>query len=337
MDLSAAIVALRDFHFLRPLWLPALPLVWATTLWLARRRAHDGDWSRLIDRELLAGLRLDEAAGGGPAPWPWLLLAWTLAVLALAGPSWQRDEAAAYRAPAAWVLVLDLSPSMASADVAPNRATRARYVLDDLLGAVRDARVALIVFSDEPYTVAPLTQDVATVRSLLPPLAPDIMPSPGDALAPALDRAGELLQRSATRERQVVVLTDGFDDPAAAFAAAARLKSAGASVNVVGIGTRSGAPLRDAGGGFAQDARGDTRLAHLDVDRLRKLAGAGGGRYLDLADVPALASALQSRPDVAERARAVEGVKVSHWRDAGVWLLPGLLLIAALLARRGWL
>jgi hypothetical protein len=33
----------------------------------------------------------------------------------------------------------------------------------------------------------------------------------------------------------------------------------------------------------------------------------------------------------------VAGVEVAHWRDAGIWLLPVLLLLAAFLGRRGWL
>ncbi len=330
--------ALQAFHFLRPQWLLALPLLWAAATWLAHRRARDSDWAQLIDAELLAGLRLEGAAdSSGRSPWPWLALAWTLALLALAGPSWQRDEAAAYRAPAAWVLVLDLSPSMAASDLAPDRVTRARYALDDVLGAARDARVALIAFSDEPYTVTPLTQDVATVRSLLSPLAPDIMPSPGDSLAPALGQAGKLLQQAGTRNQQVIVLTDGFDDPAAAFTAAARLKSAGAEVNVIGIGTANGAPLQSTNGGFAQDMQGRTQLARLDADRLRQLATAGGGRYAELSDLPSLTRSLQGNSEFANGATATQGIKVARWRDAGVWLLPGLLLLASLLARRGWL
>ena len=53
---------LQDFHFLRPAWLLALPLLWGLSLWLARRHGRDGNWSRLIDPELLAGLQLEGAA-----------------------------------------------------------------------------------------------------------------------------------------------------------------------------------------------------------------------------------------------------------------------------------
>jgi Ca-activated chloride channel homolog len=332
---------LHAFHFLRPWWLLALPPLYALVFWLARRRARNGDWSDVIDAELLPALRLDggndEHTARAASPWPWLALAWTVAVLALAGPSWQQDRTAAYRAPAAWVLLLDLSPSMAASDVAPDRVTRARYVLDDMLDAAHDARVALVAFGDEAYTVTPLTQDVATVRALLPSLSPDIMPSTGDHLAPALQQAQKLLATSGAKDKRIVLLSDGFDDPASAMRAAAALKAQGVTISVVGIGTASGAPTPDASGGFAQDANGKPVLARLDADRLRQLATVGGGRYADPPGVPALISGLQASALPSGEAVADNSVEVARWRDAGAYLLPALLLLAALLTRRRWL
>jgi Ca-activated chloride channel homolog len=203
---------IHAFHFLRPLWLAALPPLLILAYWLSRREGKDKNWSDLIDADLLPVLRLDEKSAAGMRPWPFLALLWALSVVALAGPSWEKDQAAAYRAAADWVFVLDLSPSMNDTDIQPSRIARARYALDDLLDAAHDARVGLVVFSDEPYTVVPLTQDIATVKALLPPLSPNIMPSQGDHLAPALKEAGKLLQAGAAKSRRIVVLTDGSDD-----------------------------------------------------------------------------------------------------------------------------
>lgn len=326
------------FHFLRPAWLLILLPLWGLAWWLARRRGGDGDWARLIDPELLAGLRLADAGGkGSHSPWPWLALAWTLAVLALAGPAWERDDAPAWRAPGAWVMVLDLSPSMAATDLTPNRGARARYAIDDLLGAARDARVGLVAFGDEAFAVTPLTEDAATVRALLPALTPEIMPGPGDNLAPALEQAAKLLKQAGGKDGQVIVLSDGFADPAAAFAEALSLRNQGATLHVVGIGSARGAPLADAHGGFVLDGQGQPRLARLDADRLRQLAASGGGRYVDLAGLPGLIEAMRTNANPARGATAMAGVEVAHWRDGGIWLLPALVLLAAMLTRRGWL
>lgn len=329
---------LNDLHFLRPLWLLALPPAWLMALWLARRHARGGDWSRVIDADLLPALLLDRRAGGrGRWPaWPWLALAWSLAALALAGPSWQRTAAPAYRASSAWVLVLDLSPSMAASDLAPSRAARARYAIGDMLDAAHDARVGLVAFSDEPYTVTPLTQDVETIRALLPSLGPEIMPSQGDSLAPALAQAQKLLQASGAAERHIVVLSDGVDDIATALSTAATLKGQGISVSVMGVGTEAGAPVRGANGRFALDAQGHPAMARLNAAALRQLARAGGGVYADVGDASALIASLQPSRQSSDAGEG-HGAMVDEWRDAGVYLLPALLCLAALLARRSWL
>lgn len=331
---------LQDFHFLRPLWLLAMPVLWGAVVWLARQRSRGEDWTDVIDAELLPALQLDDdssAGGTSTRPWPWLALAWTLAVLALAGPSWQQDSVPAFRAPAAWVLVLDLSPSMDASDLLPNRVTRARYALDDILSAARDARVGMVAFSDEAYTVTPLTQDVATVRALMPSLAPEMMPSAGDHLAPALAKAQQLLSASGAHDKRIVVVTDGFDDPAVVLRKAVALKAQGIAINVVGVGTTGGAPLRNANGSFVQDGKGQTQLTKLDVGQLKQLASSGGGQYVDIANLASLVSSLQSSAERAGDAIAAPGVEVARWIDAGAYLLPGLLLLVTVLTRRRWL
>ena len=245
--------ALARFHFERPGWLLAVPLLLALAAWLARRSAFGSGWSSLVDPPLLEALRLPESGMVTRAsPWPWLALAWTLAVLALAGPTWQREPAAANSAPDGWVLVLDLSPSMLAADAAPNRVTRARYAIEDVLRAAQGARVGLVVFSAEAYTVTPLTDDVATVRGLTGPLAPGLMPSTGDKLGPALVMAQQLLERSSTRGGHVVVMTDGYADPTTwpprvdeRSSSCCAITSAGPSLSpVLGISPGASGPVR---------------------------------------------------------------------------------------------
>jgi Ca-activated chloride channel family protein len=323
------------FHFLYPYWLLALPLLIGLAIWLARRRGLDGGWPRLLDGELLSLLRLSDGRAGS-SPWLLIGLVWTLAVVALAGPTWQRQITPAYRAPAAWILALEVSPSMDAADVAPSRMARARFAVDDLLAAAQDARVGLVAFAGEAYTVAPLTSDVATIRNLAQPLAPSLMPESGDRLAPGLGEAAHLLQASPGTDRQVIVLTDGFTDPAQALMAAQRLHRQGINVNVVGVGTDGGAPVPDGNGGFVRDASGQVVLTRLDGDLLQRVATAGGGRFVPLSALPQLIAALHQAGSRKMSSGVAAHVRLSSWRNDGIWLLPALLLLAALLARRGW-
>jgi Ca-activated chloride channel homolog len=323
------------FHFLYPYWLLALPPLIALAVWLARRRGRDGAWPRLLDGELLSLLRLSEG-GAGRSPWPLIGLLWTLAVLALAGPTWQRQITAAYRAPAAWILALEVSPSMDATDITPSRIARARYAVDDLLSAAQDARVGLVVFAGDAYSVAPLTSDVTTIRNLAQPLAPSLMPESGNRLAPGLEEAERLLQASPGRDRQVIVLTDGFSDPAQTLIAAQRLQRQGISVDVIGVGTGSGAPEPDGNGGFVRDASGQVVLTRLDSDLLQRVATAGGGHFVPLSALPQLIADLHLASSRKLSSGVAAHVQLPSWLNDGVWLLPALLLLAALVARRGW-
>ena len=328
---------LSHLHFLHPLRLLALPPLLAFAAWLARRRARDGAWPRVMDGELLPALRLEEA-GRGRSPWPLLASAWTLAVLALAGPSWQRQVTAAYRLPAAWVLALELSPSMNATDVPPSRVARARFAIDDLLSAAHDARVGLVAFAGDAYTVAPLTTDVATVQNLSRALSPGLMPEHGKRLAPALRTAARLLRSWHGKDRQVIVLADGLTDPARALLAAEQLRREGMTLSIVGVGTAAGAPAPNGKGGFRHNAQGQIVMTRLQAGILRRIAAAGGGTFVTLDQLPQLIADLHARGlRSLGSAAAAPGVRLASWLDGGIWLLPPLLLCAALLSRRGWI
>jgi Ca-activated chloride channel family protein len=325
----------RGLHFLHPLYLLALLPLWALALWLARRGARDGAWLRHIDAELLARLRLH--GGGGRSPWPVVVALWTLAVVALAGPSWQRQVTPAYRLPAAWVIALQLSPSMQARDIVPSRIARARFAIDSLLSAAHDARVGLVAFAGDAYTVAPLTEDDDTVRNLSRALSPDLMPEHGARLAPALEKAARLLAASHGHDRQIVVLMDGVTDPARAMLAAERVHRAGIDVNVVGVGTTGGAPAPNGNGGFERGPNGKIIMTRLQPAVLRRIAAAGGGQYVPVNQLPLLIDALRAAGfGNLGRAQLAPHVRLASWLNDGVWLLPLILLLGALTARRGW-
>jgi Ca-activated chloride channel family protein len=120
--------------------------------------------------------------------------------------------------------------------------------------------------------------------------------------------------------------------------AARQLRHQGVVVNVVGVGTTSGAPEPDGNGSFVRNAQGQVVLTRLDTGLLEQLAAAGGGRYVPLGGLPALIAQLHaSGSREMSSGVAAPSVRLATWLNDGVWLLPAILLLAGLTARRGWL
>ncbi len=333
--MSGAITrAFADFHFLRPLWLWALLALPLILLWWRRRRHADNPWRSAVDPHLLPHLLEREggrAACGGLAL---LCAGFALAVLALAGPSWRSSEVPLYRPQAPLVLALDLSSAMLAADQPPSRLARARYKLIELLRERRGGQVALVVFAGDAFTVAPLTDDAATVRALIDPLAPDVMPIDGDRADRAIAHAATLLKNAGSPSGDILLFSDHADASAQAAARAAARQ--GYRVSAIGLGTAQGAPVSTADG-FLRGAGGELRMPRLDAASLRALAQAGGGRYAalstDRGDLAAV-GALDPQGDARIAKARTPGARA---QDDGAWLLLALLPLALIGFRRGWL
>jgi Ca-activated chloride channel family protein len=313
---------LSALHWARPQLLWALCVLPLIALWAWRRGRDAGRWQHAVDPHLLPHLL--QASGKGARRWPWtLLLGWTLAVLALAGPGWKQQAQPLLQPQSPLVVVLDLSTRITATDLPPSRLLQARAKLGSLLQQREGGQLALVVYADDAYTVAPLTDDVANIALYLDALSPQVMPVDGQRTDRALDWATRLLQRSGMRAGQVLLLTDSAD--AAAIDAARQAHGQGVQVSVIGLGTTTGAAYRD--------TRGQISNAALDEASLRRLADAGGGRYQrlarDTADLRAL-DLLRADRSVGES----EQGSVRQWLDQGYWLLPPLMLLALLAFRR---
>lgn len=320
-------------HFIRPYWLLLLPLVLVLPwLWMNTRRPS-GDWTRFCDPHLLRWLSVTQADGKDRRGGRWLAgLALLISLLALAGPSWQKVPDSSFSARDARIIVLDLSRSMLAQDLRPNRLTRARFRLADLLGMTGEGQVGLVSYAGDAYVVSPLTSDTNTISNLLPALRPDIVPVAGSRADRALAMAASLFERAGLGRGEILLVTDSVDS---ADAARARdLRDDGIFTSVLAVGTVEGAPI-PSGAGFVSDLSGNVVIARLDRARLQAVAEAGGGRYIELG-ASAAETSLWLEQSGSEFVRR-EDALAERWKDTGPWLVLFLLPLALLGFRRGLL
>ncbi|MDH3531653.1 MAG: VWA domain-containing protein [Gammaproteobacteria bacterium] len=323
-----------DFQFLRPDWLWALPLVIAAALLLARRQLGPGSWQHVVAPSLAPHVLARSAGRRGDYRW-WLLgVGGMLAVLALAGPAWQRIDQPVFRSDQALVIALDLSRSMDAQDLTPSRLLRARLKILDILERRGSGQTALVVYSSNAFTVTPLTTDTDTIAALVNSLSTDIMPSRGSYPVAAITKGRQLLERAGALFGEVLLITDGGSSPAAERVARDS-KEAGYTLSVLGVGTAEGAPIPRLNGGFVTGQSGQIAVPRLEESALRALATAGGGRFAVLStddrDLETLLSG-----EVGRRQASDEILSTDLWREEGPWLLLLLLPLAALAFRRGW-
>lgn len=330
------------FHFIRPYWLLAMIPALAIVVLLLRSKLSRGLWSAVCDAELLPYLLQEKAGRQNRGLIITGALAAFLAIVALAGPSWERIPAPVFRNASALMIILDLSRSMDAEDIKPSRLIRARYKIADILKQRKDGQTALLVYAGDAFTVTPLTDDTETIASQLSALSTDIMPSPGSNTAQALEKAVDLFKQAgllpsgAQEKGQIILVTDGIDDAAVAAAATAL---SGIRLSVLGVGTADGAPIALPGGGFIKDEQGAIVIPKLNAEDLSRLAQAGHGIYqtisADDTDIQALLSEIKQ--PVAQNINGQEqtDILLDQWEDKGPWLLLPVLLLASLMFRKG--
>ena len=327
----------EQFHFLRPWWLLALvPL--AVVVWMMlKRKLGSRSWEAVVDPALLPHVLTAKRGGASRVPAVLASLGGLLAVLALAGPVWDKLPQPVYSSKSALVIALDLSRSMDAADISPSRLGRARYKIRDILNRRPDGQTALVAYAGDAFTVTPLTDDTATIASQLKALTTSIMPAQGNRTDLALKHAEDLLKQAGAGRGDILLITDDVD-LARAGDVAEKLKGEGYRTSVLGVGTLQGAPIPLADGSFLKDKHGQIVIPTLDEGPMRELAAEGGGMYvrmqLDDSDLNRLMPLFNS---ASKAAVSLTKLKTDVWREEGPWLLLPLLLLAALAFRRGYL
>lgn len=141
---------------------------------------------------------------------------YVLAVIILARPqtgsSWRTGKTEGIDI----MMALDISTSMATPDISPNRITAARDVALDFINNRPNDNIGLTLFGGEAFTQCPLTTDHATLMQSFKGancnLQNDGIIQPGTAIGMGIASAVSHLENSPSKSKVVILLTDGANN-----------------------------------------------------------------------------------------------------------------------------
>lgn len=199
---------LQHFHFLRPLWLLAVPILLFMWLRIRPRKEIKNKSQEGIAPHLAKALSVGNSAVRKIYPIDGVVIGGICLALAVAGPTWSRTPNPLVAETAPLVVIMKVTESMLDSDIAPSRLDRARFKVLDLVAARAGARTALVAYAGTSHRVSPLTEDPNILQPLLESLAPEIMPETGDDAGAALNLAIEILATADTPGAILFVLDD---------------------------------------------------------------------------------------------------------------------------------
>jgi Ca-activated chloride channel family protein len=253
------------------------------------------------------------------------------------------------------MLALDVSGSMCSTDVKPNRIIAAEHAASSFVKSqARGPRIGLVAFASTAVVLVPPTTDTQRLLQALGGLTTDDATAIGEGILASLDAIAQVDPSVAptgvtvSRDRGagyaddvIVVLTDGSNnqgvDPQTAAKEAARR---GVRVFTIGYGTDNPAPLvcdpgqfggAGFGGGGSAGSGGSGAGSPLAADygALMQISRTTGGKSYRAQDAGQLSSALSRLPAAFTIVR--EHLDIAAWFAAA-----GGLLVATAVALSLW-
>ncbi|MFN0060564.1 MAG: vWA domain-containing protein [Planctomycetota bacterium] len=182
-------------------------------------------------------------------------------VLALMRPQWGLEYVETPRAGTEIMICLDVSKSMLAADTAPNRLSRAKSEIVDLLSYLVDDHVGLVGFAGKATVLCPLTPDLGFLRLALDEAGPGSAPRGGTQIGEALAKAVEAFGDTSDVSRSILLITDGEDHDSYAVDAAKKAAEKGVKIIAIGFGDEAnGSEI------YVTDPNTGARTLHRDAD-----------------------------------------------------------------------
>lgn len=206
-------------------------------------------------------------------------LVFSLIIIALARPQVVWSEVQTTQEGVDMMLVVDVSPSMLSKDVFPDRLSAVKKMANELIERHKQDRIGLTIFAGGAFNQCPLTSDHRILSALISNIQVGRLPE-GTAIGTGLATAINHLKDSTSLSKVIVLISDGDQNMGEIGPLEASLiaRALGIKIYIIGIGKNGLAEVpafrqRDGTYGF-----GSINIK-IDTVGLSKVATAAGGKF----------------------------------------------------------
>lgn len=164
--------------------------------------------------------------------------------VALLGPYWGDQTEDTKVLGRQFFLLLDVSASMNTTDVAPSRLGKAKDILKQIVQSLKGDKFGIILFTSRAYVHCPMTQDYDAINLFLEMAETSLFEETGTSfrrgLGLALERFMALPELSSHTTKAIVLVSDGEDFGDTYTSVISRLQESHVKLYPIGIGTKEG-------------------------------------------------------------------------------------------------
>lgn len=274
------------FRFENPFFLYALFIIPVLVgFYIIARIAREKAIERFGDRSLMGRLMPTASKYVHNLKFILLTLALFFLIIGWSNPQWGTKVEKAKRKSMDVIIALDVSQSMLSVDISPNRLDQAKLFINQLINGLKGEQLGFIMFAGNAYLQVPLTTDYSVMQLFAENASPSLVPNQGTSLGDAIQVAEQAFDEENEANKALIIITDGENHDDEAMAAARTAGRNGVLVYTVGVGTPAGSYIPVEAGprmDYKRDELGNPILSKLNEQMLEDLSSAGNGQYFNL-------------------------------------------------------
>ena len=229
------------------------------------------------------------------------------------------------------VFAIDVSKSMLAEDVAPNRLTRSKRIISEIINSLSSDRVGIVAYAAQAIPQVPLTTDFAAVKNFLQVIDTDMLSSQGTSIDSALNLSVNFFDQNSDTNRVLILISDGEDHDDIPESIINLISENNINLITIGIGQEAGTtiPIKIDGtvDSYKKDINGDVVITKRNSDFLLKIATSSKGEYIDGNSTEDALKLVKTKLDKIDKSEFESSQFVEYKQQFQIFILLSLLFI----------